>query len=214
MIAMLSTAAFALGLIVTAKLARDSTFASLATLQAKAIMASSQGVTFLSGLAIFKALCFYLNPSQNPLVKPVEGIYENFVAYTIARGSLATAIQLGFFVTFVSMPTRPVWMPFHLVASKVFINSLLAMLNSREIHQGQGVNEEDVTSRRTNSTSFSSSGPGRINSNVRFDVVDSKPIINIGVTRTTENDNTTSKVVYDDDEADNWHRKRVGFDAR
>jgi hypothetical protein len=42
---------------------------SLGTPQLKAIMSSSQGLTFLSGVATFTTLSFY-RPSQNPAVEP------------------------------------------------------------------------------------------------------------------------------------------------
>ena len=42
---------------------------SLTTPQLKALMASSQGLTFLSGIATFAALNFY-RPLQNPAVEP------------------------------------------------------------------------------------------------------------------------------------------------
>jgi hypothetical protein len=42
---------------------------SLTTPQLKAIMSSSQGLTFLSGAATFAALRFY-SPTQNPAADP------------------------------------------------------------------------------------------------------------------------------------------------
>ncbi|KAJ3503576.1 hypothetical protein NLJ89_g8369 [Agrocybe chaxingu] len=154
-IAVLSTTGFLL----TIKLITDRAFASLANPQTRAIVTTSQGMIFFAGTVTFGALCFYLRPSQNPAVKPPKGLYEALVTYIVARGFLATVVQLGFVLTFAAMPSTPVWMPFHLVASKLYVNSLLTMLNSREIYRGHGINEEDPISRSDGTTSFSASPP-------------------------------------------------------
>jgi hypothetical protein len=54
-------------LIMSVLSAKNLLFSSLATPQGKGIMASSQGLTFLSGIATFVALSFY-SPPQNPAV--------------------------------------------------------------------------------------------------------------------------------------------------
>jgi len=95
-------------------------------------------------------------------------------------------------------------MPFYLVASKLFISSLLTLLNSREVHYGQGMNKTALSSRKTDSTSQSISVP-RSN---RFDVMESK----VEVSHTSEHDNddpTGSKAppLGDDDTAP-WHEAR------
>lgn len=53
---------------------------SLTTPQLKAIMASSQGLTFLSGVATFAALSFY-RPSQNPAVEPYVHYSDGFSGF-------------------------------------------------------------------------------------------------------------------------------------
>ncbi|CAA7261338.1 unnamed protein product [Cyclocybe aegerita] len=238
-IAVLSTTGFSLGLVLTIKLITDRAFASLANPQTRAIVTTSQGMIFFAGTVTFGALCFYLRPSQNPAVKPPKGLYEALVTYIVARGFLATVVQLGFVLTFAAMPSTPVWMPFHLVASKLYVNSLLTMsvkaqdsafssfpnlqptrLNSREIYRGHGINEEDPISRSDDTTSFSASPP-RLNSNVRFDFIDTKPAINVDMPPSTPDSETsestrrmpttTSMSIYDDeDEPHDWNHKRVG----
>jgi len=165
-IAVVSLASFALGIAATGNFARNLVFASLTTPQAKGIIASSQGLTFLSGATVFAALSFYLSPSRNPMIKSTARLYNIAIGYTITRGFLATAVQFSYFVAFLSVPTKFTWMPFHLIASKVFINSFLAMLNVREIYQGQGVNEEDDISGITDTASLSS--VPRLHSIIRF----------------------------------------------
>lgn len=75
------------------------------------------------------------------------------------------------------MPSKQIWIPFHLVVSKLYVNTLLAMLNSREMVHGRGVNEEDSmnqsSTRRSGALSMSS-GATRSAGPVRFNVMDSK----------------------------------------
>lgn len=85
---------------------------SLSTPQLKAIMASSQGFTFLSGASTFAALSFY-RPSQNPAVEPnvhwTGRLYSIVVGSGITRGFIATTIQLGCFVTVRVTTLYDVW---------------------------------------------------------------------------------------------------------
>ena len=80
------------------------------------------------------------------------------------------------------------------------INSIdsLHRLNIREVHRGQGVNE-DINSRKTDTTSSSSIPHPRLHSNIRFAVSEtSRPGIN--VVRTEVNGTTTSKVILEENE--------------
>lgn len=61
------------------------------------------------------------------------------------------------------------------------------------------MNEEDVVFRRGNTSTFSASG--RTNTSVRFDVVETKPGINIEVPHLSEaDDQSQNKLALDDDD--------------
>jgi len=199
-IALISTASFVLGISMTVQMFQNTAFAHLAVAHVKAIVSSAQGLTFLSGLLTFGALCFSLEPSRNAGVKPMEGWFDKLVAYTISRGSVATLVQFGYFISFVTIPSQQIWIPFHLIASKLYINSLLTMLNSREVFRGHGINEEQTlsTQRQVGNTAFSLSG-ARTNSAVRFNVGESKPVVNVAVTRTVETGQGRDKFPFDYD---------------
>ena len=120
------------------------------------------------------------------------------------------------------MPSKQIWIPFHLVISKrrfhllsrkivldqilhclVYINTLLAMLNSREILHGRGVNEEEstVSTRKTNPSSSSSSRGTHTGGPVRFN--DGKvQSLNIAVSQTVDiehDSETVDKINYEED---------------
>ncbi|TFK40573.1 hypothetical protein BDQ12DRAFT_679695 [Crucibulum laeve] len=198
-IAVVSSTALALGIVMTAELGRDSQFVSLAASRVKSVVAAGQALTFVSGLLIFGALSFYLAPAQAPKARRVEGWYDNIVVYTMSHCSLATVVQLGFFIAFIAMPAKVIWMPFHLLASKLFVNSLLTMLNSRKVHNGKGLNEETVL-HKAGDAAFSTSTPGT-HSAMRFDATDSSRTESSyhGMQSTAQ-----TKKVYNDDDDTSW----------
>lgn len=203
-LAFISTAAFALGLAFTAKISDNHEFASLAVHGVKGVIASGQALSAVAGFVTFCALCFYSKSTQDVAIHPLDitALYEDFITYFCARGCAATIVQFGLFFSFLTMPNKAVWMPFYLVASKLFINSLLTLLNSREVHHVHG--KIALSSRKTDSTSQSTSIP-RSN---RYDVVDTK----LEVSHTNERDNddpTGSKAPpLADDDAAPWHEAR------
>ncbi|KAL0960683.1 hypothetical protein HGRIS_005711 [Hohenbuehelia grisea] len=189
------------GIDMTVQIASVPTFAHLAVPGVTAVVAVCQGLTFLGGLLTFGLLSFYLQPGRTPNVKPIHGWFDTLVAYTINRGSVATLVQLGFFITYLIAPGRLYWIPFHFVAAKLFVNSLLTMLNTREVIHGHGMNEEESVDRKRGQNSFLHSNV-RSGNPVRFNVVDTKmsshPGINIEVSRTVEQqEGIASKGPYD-----------------
>jgi len=193
-----SSAGCALGITMTAQMIQHRAFSHLAIPHVRAVAASSQGLTFISGFLSTGISFYYLQPSRKPSMKPLDGWFDQVVAYTFSRGSAATVIQLAYFVVFATMPGKPIWMPFHLTVSKLYINSLLTLLNSRDVYHGQGVNEEQtISSLQAKSGSMLTSSGRRSGTGIRFNVVDtsSKPGITIEVSHTVERDG--DKAVYD-----------------
>ncbi|KAH7885033.1 hypothetical protein F5I97DRAFT_1928450 [Phlebopus sp. FC_14] len=48
---------------------------------------------------------------------------------------------------FVTAPSKQLWVPFQMVACKVYVNTVLGSLNARPVKHGHGVYEEDITTR-------------------------------------------------------------------
>jgi len=152
---------------------------------------------------IVAALSIFLRPERNPRMRIPEGWFDKFVTFFINRGVCFTIVQLAYMCVFVGMPSKQIWIPFHLVVSKLYVNTLLAMLNSRDVLHGRGVNEEEsaISSRKGSAGITTSSDGTRSSAPVRFNVTDSKmQSINIEVTQTVDMDHDESrgKVEYDD----------------
>ncbi|KZP33578.1 hypothetical protein FIBSPDRAFT_924547 [Athelia psychrophila] len=208
LICTISLLAFGFGITMTVQIFKQKRLAALATPHMEAVAAVSQGLAALADIIIVVALNYALLPSRNPKMKAPEGYFDNFVVYFINRGVCFTIFQLTYMIVFVSMPSKQIWIPFHLVVSKLYVNTLLATLNSREMAHGRGVNEEDTmnqtSTRRSGGLSMSSgatrSGP------VRFNVMDSK-MQSIGIDVTTDSSENlgddSGKEVYGEAESVN-----------
>jgi hypothetical protein len=195
-----STASLNLGIVMTVQMFNNRAFAHLAVTPVKAVVSTAQALTFASGLLTFAALCVSLEPSRNPGVKPMEDWFDKLVAYTFSRGAAATLVQFGYFISFITTPSQQIWIPFHLLASKFFVNSLLTMLNCREVFRGHGVNEEEsVSTQGQSGNTVHPSSVARTNSAVRFNIVQTKPVLNVGVTSTVDTEQERNKIPYEYD---------------
>ncbi|KAH8110522.1 hypothetical protein DFH11DRAFT_773531 [Phellopilus nigrolimitatus] len=76
------------------------------------------------------SMCIFL-ASQKSTYKQTRTIIMFLLFITINRGVLVAIAQIGFLASYLSAPTKIYWMPFHLSVSKLHVNTLLAMLNSR-----------------------------------------------------------------------------------
>jgi len=64
--------------------------------------------------------------------KNTETLVRTLTTYVVNRGILTTIMQIGQFITYVSLPdTVLVWAVFHFPGSKIYVNSLIAVLNAR-----------------------------------------------------------------------------------
>lgn len=194
--------AFGFGIAMTVQIFKQRRLADLGTHNMEVVAAISQGFATLADIMIVGALTIALQPSRNPKMRKPEGGFDKFVTYFINRGVCVTVVQLAYMCVFVAMPSKQIWIPFHLVVSKLYINTLLAMLNSREVLHGRGLNEEEtiLSSRKVNTALTSSSDATRSDAPVRFNVMDSKlQSINIEVNQTVDlHHDESAKAIYDD----------------
>ncbi|KAF8895443.1 hypothetical protein BD779DRAFT_1668718 [Infundibulicybe gibba] len=105
-------------------------------LDSSVIMTAAQALVSLAALGTPVSL-FYLR--RRSRAKPITNLFDIFLSYAFDHGVLTTLVQLGFCVVFAAMPSRVLWMPFQFMATKLFVNSFLSQLNSREKFQGRGV---------------------------------------------------------------------------
>ncbi|KAF5382417.1 hypothetical protein D9615_002976 [Tricholomella constricta] len=187
-IGFISTISFGLGLTMSVKLFQNLKFANLAVSSNKVVVSSSHALTFLAAFTTSCTLCFYLHPTRNSGVKPSEGWFDALSTFSLARGTLAAIVQLGYFIAVRFLPSHQSNSRFdnnevRYDAGKAHLDAFSAhgkqALNSRDVYEGQGIDEEDF-SRVDHSYEPSSSSASR-NTGVRFDAMDSRGTINIEV---------------------------------
>jgi len=203
----ISLIAFGFGIAMTVQMFHQQRLIVAASLPMKVVAGLSQGLAALADIIIVVTLCYAMRPSHNPRMKLPEGAFDKYVTFFINRGVCFTLIQLAYMCVFVAMPAKQFWIPFQMVVSKIYINSLLLMLNSRDLVHGRGINEEQSMSsaRKSSAGMTSTAGTARSGAPIRFNVDDSKvqPSICIGVSHTVDIDTNdhgeSSKAEFDDD---------------
>ncbi|KAF9820008.1 hypothetical protein IEO21_01670 [Rhodonia placenta] len=106
------------------------------------IPASIQTITaFITDMIITLSLCAILWGSKTGF-KRTETLIATLIVYAIHRGIFTGLVQLAHFATFISTLHQPklYWMIWHVPGSKIYVNSLLAVLNVRH-HLSEAGNE-------------------------------------------------------------------------
>ncbi|KIJ59487.1 hypothetical protein HYDPIDRAFT_33174 [Hydnomerulius pinastri MD-312] len=67
----------------------------------------------------------------NPPFTRTNSMITLLIIYIVNRGVLLTLVQGTDLLLFVCAPNQDTWVPFHMCLSKVYVNTLLAMLNAR-----------------------------------------------------------------------------------
>ncbi|KAJ7876810.1 hypothetical protein B0H13DRAFT_2548126 [Mycena leptocephala] len=181
---LVSIAGAALGIATTVVMLRNPLFANFSEDHIKAVISTGQG---LRG-----------KPSMwDP------------ITYLLASGVAGTVAQLICFVTFLALPKKYLWIIFHFLSSRVFINGLLLMLNSRTVSRGRGFYEEEtrLTDRGVTPTLHTQTGASDLlffNGNIRSN---KKCSVNIEVSRVVNSDARSGKHPFDDTDSHSNHLK-------
>ncbi|KAG2140264.1 uncharacterized protein EDB93DRAFT_1330174 [Suillus bovinus] len=134
-----------------------STFAS----PSMAIIAGiSQCFAAVANIIILIAMCWSLRPARYPDMLQPQGVFENLAVLFVCRGLGLVIIQLMYLGTFVASPGKPYWIAVQMVAPRVYTNTVLGLLNTREVKHGVGLNEEETLSDRQDSQN--NSFPGQL----------------------------------------------------
>ncbi|CCM04920.1 uncharacterized protein FIBRA_07117 [Fibroporia radiculosa] len=200
--AVLATANLALGIASSAEISDQPLFYNFVNHTIKVLTGVQYGLSTLCDLIIVGALFYYLQRERFPGLKVAQGWYEYVAVCFINRGTCFTLLQFVSLVLFVAAPTQQVWILFHFVTSKAYINSLLLMLNFRNVHRGKGVEEEasmNLHDLKSGRTSSGHGTRGETSRSVQFGVVDTE---SKGAAMTIGLDTIRSGTAMDDDVSD------------
>ncbi|KAJ7634070.1 hypothetical protein DFH06DRAFT_677087 [Mycena polygramma] len=136
----ISIAGAGLGIATAAVILRNTLFANFSEHYMKAVISTGQGLRLLSALMGAGGILFYgakqTASGQPSTVDPITTF--------LTSGTAGAVAQLICWATFLALPKKYVWIVFHFVSSRVFINGLLLMLNSRAVSRGRGIYEEET----------------------------------------------------------------------
>ncbi|KAF7341860.1 hypothetical protein MSAN_02041600 [Mycena sanguinolenta] len=182
-IILLSIAGAALGIATSVVILRNTLFANFSEQYMKAVISTGQGIRLLAALTSAGG-SFMCNVKVGGTGKPSRwDLITNFLTSGVA-GAVAQFLCL---VTFIAMPQKYVWIIFHFLSSRVFINGLLLILNSRAVSRGRGINEEETrgaTSTLQTSTTASS---------IMFNSNRTNHTFNVDVSHVINSDTNTAK---------------------
>ncbi|KAJ7861608.1 hypothetical protein B0H13DRAFT_2072716 [Mycena leptocephala] len=133
-----AVASCGLGLYITVHLFRFPAVASIGEPSFQAISGPVQGTAGACDILIMLALVYYLRSKRKGGIKTTEQMIDTLILYAMCRGILTAIVQILFLALNVGLPERTYWQPFHQLVGKVYVNSILASLNVRNVIAGKG----------------------------------------------------------------------------
>ncbi|KAF8189021.1 hypothetical protein BJ912DRAFT_1143217, partial [Pholiota molesta] len=115
----------------------------------KILVAFNKSLETCADAMITAALCFYLHRGRSQISR-TNTMINRLIVFAVNRGVITTFLQLFCLIAFEIKPDSMAWVPFHVSTSKVYTNSVLATLNSRNTIRGVGEDEEIVSVRLAN----------------------------------------------------------------
>ncbi|KAF9022623.1 hypothetical protein BDZ89DRAFT_1163172 [Hymenopellis radicata] len=131
----LALGAFAVDIKVTYLMFKDFTVAVLASPDLYVYGSTSQGLAALCDIVITASLIYFLHSARSG-VHSTGVLIDNLILYAVTRGTLTAICQLMFMTLNVAFPDHTYWQPFHQAVGKPYVNSVLASLNFRIVHEG------------------------------------------------------------------------------
>jgi len=188
-IIVLAIAGGALGIASSSVMLGNTLFVNFSQQYMKIVIATGQALRLVAALLSAGGVLMFGVKSSGTSKPSAWDPITNFLTSGVA-GAIA---QLLCFVTFIAMPKKYVWIIFHFISSRVFINGLLLMLNSRAASRGRGINEEEtryITSRGVTPTLHTKTTASDLMfSNSR----NPNHTVNIEVSRVVDSDMDTAK---------------------
>ncbi|KAJ7912239.1 hypothetical protein B0H13DRAFT_2007827 [Mycena leptocephala] len=134
------------GLYVTVHLFRFPAVATTSSPLLKSITGPVQGLAACCDILITVTLIFYLRSNRGKGALSTKQIIDTLILYALGRGILTAVTQILFLVLNVGFPSRTWWQPFHQLVGKLYINSIVASLNVRQVVRGKGNPKTNVES--------------------------------------------------------------------
>ncbi|KAL5533909.1 hypothetical protein ACEPAG_369 [Sanghuangporus baumii] len=110
----------------------------------------ARGTALACDLGIVVILC-WLFATRRSGIRRSNNMLDALIMFSVQRGVLQAIVQIGEELAYAIKPDGLYFLPFHVIVSRIYCNSLLATLNSRDYVLSKGLPEhERVRKRRIN----------------------------------------------------------------
>ncbi|KAH7929247.1 hypothetical protein BV22DRAFT_138573 [Leucogyrophana mollusca] len=124
----------------------------LATRKNKILFGINGGCAAIADIVITVVLTWTLSSAKRGF-KRTDTMLQKLLLYVVSRGLLVTVTQILFLIIYFIRPDQLYWVPLHFISSKLYVITMVAMLNARRCLREEGDNIFT-----TSSLSFANSG--------------------------------------------------------
>ncbi|KAJ6594761.1 hypothetical protein B0H19DRAFT_1096631 [Mycena capillaripes] len=124
----------------------------------RALVAANKALETAVDALITAALCYYLNRGRASEggFKQTNTMIKRLMIFAINRGAITTFLQLCYLIAFEAKADSMAWVAIHVAISKVYTNSVLATLNSRNAIRGIAEDGEIMSAKMLSTVKFHS----------------------------------------------------------
>ncbi|KAH7930140.1 hypothetical protein BV22DRAFT_77136 [Leucogyrophana mollusca] len=144
-IAVLASAAMVTGFVAIADLARHPQLASFTSTQNKVTFGINGSFSAVADILITASLTWTFATSKKGTNKSDTKL-QQLLMYVVSRGVLVSVCQILFFITYLAKPAAMWWVPLHFMLSKLYVVTMVALLNGRSSVHSQGGDKQPSTS--------------------------------------------------------------------
>ncbi|KAH9021161.1 hypothetical protein EDB85DRAFT_437605 [Lactarius pseudohatsudake] len=127
----------AAGLVTTVELARLQNFPAF-TAKYKPVFTLGLALSSVADMIITFGMCFYLQESRQGL-GTMDKVIGSIIVYTVNNGAITCVSTIVSMICWLTMPHNLIFMALHFAIGKMYANSLLATLNTRQALRGRAV---------------------------------------------------------------------------
>ncbi|KAH7908457.1 hypothetical protein BJ138DRAFT_354342 [Hygrophoropsis aurantiaca] len=151
-VAFFALVALVTGLVAIADLANHPQVSYLVSKKSKIMFGINGGFSAIADITITYFLTWSFSNAKRG-INSTDTILQKLLVYVVSRGLLVTVTQVLFLITYVVKPTALWWVPLHFMASKLYVISMVTMLN------GRGYIRQQIGTVHTQTSMFANSNP-------------------------------------------------------
>ncbi|KAI0265830.1 hypothetical protein BC834DRAFT_154623 [Gloeopeniophorella convolvens] len=130
------------GLVTTVELARLQNFPEF-TAKYRSVFTLGLALSSVIDVLITFGMCFYLQTSRQGF-GTMDEVIDAIIVYTVNNGAFTCVSTIVAMICWLTMPRNLIFMALHFAISKMYANSLLATLNTRQFLRGRAAPSKEA----------------------------------------------------------------------